>query len=308
MNYSLKEKNSILIVDDDKLSGIALKHILGDEYDIHIVRNGQEAITTVFNQPPDIILLDIIMPGLNGFQVIELLKSTEETRRIPVVFITGLTSVDDEEKGLDLGAADFIKKPYVPALVKLRVKNQLQIVNQLRLIDQLSLTDPLTELPNRRQFNQRLENEWLRSLRDKTPIGMLIIDIDNFKGYNDSYGHLQGDIALKSIGNILRKRLYRQTDLIARWGGEEFAVILPNTNKIGTYAVAENMRCDVESAVFPFDDAITKLTISIGINCIIPIQSDDKSIFIRNADRSLYTAKSAGRNKVIVYEEDKNWG
>jgi len=294
----LKEKNSVLIVDDDQLNITALTQILQYDYTIHIERDGVDALVIAEKLQPDLILLDVVMPGMDGFDVLKFLKRKPETRDIPVIFITGLSNPKDEENGLLLGAADYIHKPITPAIVKLRVKNQIQIVNQMRMISYLSITDTLTGLFNRRHFNCRINYEWHRATRDKTLISLLMIDVDNFKKYNDTYGHIQGDSILKGIANIVRQRLVRSTDMLARWGGEELAVLLPATNLRGAYLVAESIRASVEGSIFPHEGKPTMTTISIGVNCVSPWEHGNMELFVEEADRALYKAKNLGKNRV----------
>ena len=288
------EKNSVLIVDDEALNITALNHILSSEYILYVNKDGTSALDSVKKLKPDVILLDIVMPGISGFDLIAKIKEDVETRDIPVIFVTGLTESDDEEKGLELGAADYIFKPFRPAIVKLRVRNQIHIVNQMRLIKHLSITDTLTGLSNRRHFNNHLEQEWNRSIREEIPISLLMMDIDNFKQINDTYGHLKGDAILKKVAEHIRACLKRSIDLIARWGGEEFAVLLPNTDLDGTLLIAEKIRSAIEECT----DIPT--TISIGVNCMKPSVASDISGFMLGADKSLYQAKTTNKNKVCI--------
>ena len=297
------ERNSILIVDDESLNITALNHILGGDYTIFVEKHGKDAFEAAKELSPDLIILDIIMPEMDGFEIIATLKGNHDTREIPVIFITGLGGPESEERGLALGAVDYIHKPFNPAIVKLRVRNQLQIVNQMRMINHLSITDTLTNTANRRHFNTRLNYEWQRSIRERTPLSLFLIDVDRFKNYNDTYGHLQGDVALRSIADSIGKRLYRTTDLLARWGGEEFAVLLPNTHAQGARIVAEDIRASIEKGVFPFGDIHTYLTVSIGANCIVPGQQNCMDFFVQCADKALYDAKNSGRNKVVIYDQ-----
>jgi len=298
----LEKKNTVLIVDDDALNIAALTHILKDDYTIFVEKDGEDAIETAKELLPDLVLLDIVMPKMDGFEVLAYLKSRPETREIPVVFITGLNNAQDEERGLVLGAADYIHKPFSPSIIKLRVKNQLQLVNQIRIINHLSMTDTLTSLFNRRHFNTRLSYEWNRAIRDKTLLSILMIDVDNFKNYNDTYGHLQGDVVLRGIADILRKKLLRSTDMLARWGGEELAVLLPMTDLPGACVVAEKLRVAVVEHVFEYNGAPTQVTISIGVNCVAPWKHSNMKLFVGEADRALYQAKKTGKNKAVVAE------
>ena len=290
-------KNSILIVDDDRLITLALTQILSPEYIVYTANDGHDALKVAKEMKPDLILLDVLMSGMSGFDTIVVLKSMIETRNIPVIFITGLDNHKDEEKGLLLGAADYINKPFTPAIVRLRVNNQIKIINQLRIIQHLSVTDTLTNTANRRQFNAWLDAEWKRAARLQVPLSILMVDIDHFKAFNDNHGHLQGDIALKAVAESIKKKLKRPRDLVARWGGEEFAVVLPDTNTQGAFMVAEDIRTSIaEEAVLHKEGESVHVTVSIGTNSIIPGPEHSIDRFLHDVDEALYKAKQAGRN------------
>ncbi|MCL2009879.1 MAG: diguanylate cyclase [Synergistaceae bacterium] len=300
-------ENSVLIVDDEKSNLMTLTHILNPDYTIYTAKNGADAVAKAKEYLPDLVLLDIIMPEMDGYEVLAALKGMSDTRDIPVIFITGLSSPEDEEKGLSSHAADYISKPFSAAIVKLRVRNQVQIVNQIRTIARMSMTDQLTGVSNRRGLDGRLDMEWARSVRDKTPLSILMLDVDKFKVYNDTYGHQQGDVALKTAAKIFTQSLKRKTDFVARWGGEEFAVLLPTTTLEGALDVAENIRSSIERTVIPcFDGSITKVTISIGVNTQIPEHDSSLEFFIAGADEALYTAKNTGRNRVVHASETED--
>jgi len=297
------KKNSILVVDDEKSNLIFLTHILSQEYTIYTAKDGTDAVNKARKLSPDLILLDIVMPGMDGYEVLATLKNLDETKEIPVIFITGLNSSEDEEKGLVLKAADYISKPFRSEIVKLRIRNQIQIVNQLHTIERLSMIDQMTNIPNRRSFDNRLNMEWKRAIREKTPISLLMIDVDKFKVYNDTYGHQQGDIVLKTVAKVFEQTLRRPGDFAARWGGEEFAVLLPVSDIDGALMIAEQIRVNVENSVILCSDGgSTKVTISIGVNTELPNYESSLDSFISRADSALYTAKEKGRNRVCVHE------
>jgi len=296
----VKQKNTLLIVDDESTNLKFLSYILGSDYTIFTATNGENAIEKTRDYMPDLILLDILMPGMDGYQTLSELRKHEELRKIPVIFITGLNSDEDEEKGLALDAADYITKPFSPMIVKLRVRNQVQIINQLRTIERLSMTDQLTNLPNRRSFDARLRMEWNRAVREQTPISILITDVDNFKNFNNTYGHQQGDLVLQMVAKTFPQSFRHPGDFAARWGGEEFVVLLPNTSLDDVLDIAEKIRANIENAVIPcIDGSTTKVTVSIGVNSQIPAQGDSIDAFISGADKALYTAKENGRNRII---------
>jgi diguanylate cyclase (GGDEF)-like protein len=239
------------------------------------------------------------MQEMSGFEVISVLKKTEETLGIPVIFVTGLGDEEYEEKGLGLGAADYISKPFSSAIVKLRVLNQIKIVNQIRTINSISITDQLTGIPNRRGFDRQINREWGRTIREGLPISILLIDVDKFKIYNDTYGHQQGDVALQTVAATIKSSLMRPADTAARWGGEEFAALLPNTDLAGALEVAGNIRENIERTAVPLVcGEATRVTASIGVNSLVPTLDSSLEDFIGQADKALYTAKETGRNRV----------
>jgi len=297
------ERNSLLIVDDDASSLMALTHILQADYKIYTAKDGASALKKAAKYLPDLILLDILMPKMDGYEVLGALRKPENAwEEIPVIFITGLNHCHDEEKGLALGARDYITKPFQATIVKLRIKHQIQIINQLRTIRHLSMIDTLTEIANRRSFDARLRSEWARAIRENAPISMLLIDVDHFKDYNDTYGHQQGDVALQTIAKLFAQKFKRPGDFLARWGGEEFAGLLSNTDMQGGLMLGEEIRVGVEGLVIPCaDGSSTKMTISVGVNTQVPTQDSSIDAFISCSDKALYAAKSAGRNRVCAY-------
>ena len=295
-------RKSVLVVDDENSNIIALTHILSNEYTIYAAKNGKNAIAAAEKYLPDVILLDIIMPEMDGYEVLAAFKASEALQNIPVIFITGLSNSEAEEKGLSLGASDYIAKPFSPAIVKLRIRNQIKMLEQLYTIERLSMIDHLTDLPNRRSCDIRINTEWNRAMRDRTPLSILMLDIDEFKNYNDTYGHNQGDKALISAASTLAETLKRSSDFAARWGGEEFVVLLPGTDLNGAYDVAEQIRRNIEETEVPFiDKRSTKITISIGINTLEFGHNLTIEEFIYGADAALYKAKEMGRNKVCHF-------
>jgi len=300
-----KRKFSILIIDDQEAMVTVLKKILESDYNIISAYNGSDGIIQAEGNCPDVILLDILMLDMDGFEVLERLKVSEITKNIPVIFLTSLQGDANEEKGLALGAVDYITKPFSPSIVKLRVRNRLKIVEQMRIIEQLSLIDQLTDIPNRRNFEERIKTEWGRATRDHLPISILIIDLDLFKQYNDKYGHQQGDVLLKAVANVFKETLKRPGDFAARWGGEEFIVLLQNTDLSGAHEIAEQIRNRIEKleTLCP-EKTVTKITASIGINSRKRGQSGAINEFISRADMALYEAKNNGRNRSCYLEND----
>jgi len=299
----MDEKNRILIVDDDTSALIELASILKQDYKIYTVKDGASALEKAEESIPDLILLDVVMPDMDGFEVLDKLQNNEKTKDIPVIFITGSTGSDSEIKGLTAGAVDYVHKPLDEMLVKLRVRHQIQLLNQFRKIEHLSMVDQLTGLPNRRSFEMRIHEEWDRASRDLTAISLMMIDVDHFKKYNDSYGHQQGDVALQALADLFLKSLKRPADFAARWGGEEFIVLLPNTDIDGAFELAETIRIHAAEMDIPAPDgSITKITVSIGVNTRTQGQLTSIEKFVSWTDTALYAAKNRGRNKVCTFE------
>jgi diguanylate cyclase (GGDEF)-like protein len=298
-----KKEFTILITDDGKANLEILSSILSPMYNILISRNGARALELAREFQPDLILLDVLMPEMSGFEVITKLKECETTAQIPVIFITGLTGAEDEEKGFFLGAVDYITKPFNKSIVKARVNTHIKIVDQIRTIERIGLIDPLTKLSNRRGFDRLFNIEWLKAIKNANPISFMIIDADKFKNYNDTYGHPQGDVLLQSVGKILKQASEQNSDYAARWGGEEFVIMLPNTDMEGGRIVAEKVRKEIEAAIILTEEGKeTRITASIGVNSVIPDEDSTIADFVNKADQALYKAKETGRNRVVTVE------
>jgi diguanylate cyclase (GGDEF)-like protein len=292
---------TLLVVDDEKQNRTLLTELLQDDYQIILAKNGIQALQKAQEHLPDLILLDVLMPQMDGFNVIRALKANDLTRHIPVIFVSALDSVADEELGLELGAVDYIAKPFHPPIVRVRVRNHLQAVHQRRLLEQLALIDSLTEIPNRRRFTEVYEREWRRCKRSNSPLSLLMVDVDHFKVFNDTYGHAAGDQVLRRVAQTIQAALNRSSDFVARYGGEEFVVVLPDIDAGGAQAVAEKLRVEVEHLQIPYPEsgASPWLTISLGGATQVPMLSEVDAGLFGNADRSLYAAKHGGRNRVL---------
>lgn len=292
---------TILAVEDHILNWELLKKVLGDYTLIH-AKDGEQALKILEKQKlPDLILLDIVMPGKDGYEIIKILKENDRTRDIPVVFITGLNSVKNEEEGLNLGAVDYIVKPFNPAIVQARIRNTLKFRSQQKLLEKLAHIDGLTEIPNRRNFDITLAREFKSAARNKRWLSLIMIDVDSFKHFNDSYGHARGDEALIKIAGIIQSCLKRPLDFVARYGGEEFSVILPDTDESGGRHVAERIRQAVENLNIEHkkDPGSPWLTISLGGCSMIPNPDQNSSVLVEKADACLYKAKTSSGNRVI---------
>jgi len=294
-------KTRILIVDDDRSNIVALNHILKPTYSTLVAINGESALEIARQARPDLILLDIIMPDMTGFEVLADLKRESALRKIPVIIITALDSTEDEETGFYLGAVDYITKPFRDPIVRARVKTHLRMAEYIREIERFGMMDPLTGLPNRRSLDARVNVEWGRAVREKEPLSAMMIDVDNFKAYNDTYGHMQGDVLLQTVAMVFAKTVRRAGDFVARWGGEEFTVLLPNTDREAAVNIAELIRANVEGTLVPRPNGeATHVTVSIGVNTKAPENDTTVSEFLVKADNLLYDAKRTGKNKVCA--------
>jgi diguanylate cyclase (GGDEF)-like protein len=291
---------SILAIDDEEVNLTTLQVILGMEYTLFTACSGVDALRQLDGRLPDLILLDILLPDMSGFELLEKLKSNPVFAQIPVIIVTGLSGEKEEERGFFLGAVDYITKPFNNAIVRVRVKTHLRMISHIRAIERLGMVDPLTNIANRRSFDEHMRIEWKRSLRDGGSIAFLMMDIDKFKNYNDTYGHPQGDALLKAVSRTIETSILRAADIVARLGGEEFGVILPDASLKDSLVVAERIRSTVEDLQVPTADGfITRVTISIGVVSITPTQETTIEDIILQADKNLYRAKEDGRNRVF---------
>ncbi len=294
---------TILVVDDAPENLQVLNAVLKDHYRVKVATSGERALALAAGgEQPDLILLDVMMPGMDGYEVCCRLKSDPRTRSIPVLFVSARDEEQDEAKGLALGAIDYIVKPIRPSIVQARVRNHLELKRSRDLLERLTTVDHLTGISNRRRYDEYLELEWRRAARDQTPIALIAIDIDHFKAYNDLYGHPRGDTCLVAVAQALAQSVSRTPDLIARCGGEEFACVLPGTDAIGASHLADEMLSRVLALEMEHARSAThdKVTVSIGVAAMIPDPEEPPQTLVALADAALYQAKAEGRNRVVV--------
>lgn len=294
---------SILVVDDSLVQGMALRNILEQEYHVEICRSGEEALEKAPALLPSLILLDVIMQGMNGFETLVRLKELSATQNIPVILITSLSDVGNEEKGLSLGAVDYIVKPFNPSIVQARVRTHTQLYSYRRTFEALAMIDGMTGIPNRRYYEKQSKAEWFRAMRDQRPLSIGLMDVDFFKQYNDLYGHPNGDEALIRVAHILAGSLHRSSDFSARYGGEEFIFLLPNTPIESAKQIAGEICRKIEALHIPHEGSKhSVLTVSIGGVTVIPSKDQDFVDCVQTVDKMLYRAKESGRNMVIWSE------
>ena len=302
----LSSRQRILIVDDEPINIKLLASELKSNYDVVFALKGDDAIKIAESgESVDLILLDIMMPGANGYEVCQRLKASSNTQNIPVIFITTMSLEEDETRGLEIGAVDYITKPFSMAIVKARVKTHLELKQHRDRLEKLSSMDGLTGIANRRRFDERLEREWKVATRDASVISLVMIDIDYFKLYNDSYGHIVGDECLVKVAKTLSASVRRPADMVARYGGEEFAAILPKTNSEGAVGIAETMRNRVEALRIAHEksEVAAHITVSLGVVTVLPTPHESPSYLLNAGDKALYEAKRSGRNLVICYDD-----
>lgn len=292
----------VLIVDDQPANLRVLGEALRAEYDVRIAVSGEKALELATGQDaPDLVLLDVVMPGMDGYEVIRRLKDDPATRSIPVIFVTSLGDEEDEYKGLALGAVDYLPKPVHLPIALARIRTHVDLKRKTDLLEQLAMRDGLTGVPNRRSLDERLELEWRRAAREGRPLSLVLADVDFFKRYNDRYGHAAGDDCLRRVASALSGCVRRGMDMLARYGGEEFAALLPETDAAGALAVAEKMRRAVQALALPHEDSEVgpTVTVSLGAATLTPSLEQPCTDLVPLADARLYDAKRIGRNRAV---------
>lgn len=303
----MEEKGKILIVDDEKTNIDVLVGLLDPHYKTIVAKDGGQALKRLEKPPiPDLILLDVMMPDMDGYEVCAKIKRSFPYRNIPVIFITGKSEEQDEAKGFEVGAVDYITKPFSPQLTLARVKIHIELKRRGDMLERLAVLDGLTGIPNRRRFDQFLDYEWDRSLRYQHPFSLILMDIDFFKLYNDHYGHAEGDECLKKVAQAIARAMPRTVDLSARYGGEEFACVLPETDNIGAMAAANRILEVVRDLKIPHAKSKVEshITMSIGVTTIIAKSGERSLDVIGLADKALYQSKHHGRNRVSCLDAE----
>ncbi len=309
----------ILVVDDRPENACLLFNCLTQHgFEVLVAQDGASALHIAEMEHPHLVLLDVLMPGISGFETCQQLKANAILSDIPIIFTTALNGTVDKVKGFELGAVDYITKPFEPEELLARVRTHLTLYHlqqQLRAkelalqeanqkLHWLASLDELTQVANRRVFNERLQQEWQRLRREQLPLSLLMCDIDHFKRYNDNYGHLAGDNCLQQVAKAMGRAVKRPADLVARYGGEEFVVILPNTIAQGAVHVAHNIQHELENNSINsmgYLPNVQPITLSIGVSSMVPNGQYPPESLIQFADTALYEAKARGRNQVVLY-------
>lgn len=320
------ETMKVLAVDDVAGNLLVMEELLrGEGVDVITASSGQEALKLLMSHDIALILLDVQMPGMDGFEVAELVRARAKTRHIPIIFVTAI-STDQQYvfKGYETGAVDYLFKPVDPVILTSKVsifaelhrqKTALQsTIDELkraqdalteanRKLSDLSMLDGLTGVYNRRKFDETIVIEMKRAKREHAPVSVVMMDIDFFKPYNDTYGHQAGDECLRSVARTLEESLRRPSDMLARYGGEEFVAILPATDEKGAQHIAERMRESVERMNMVHIGNLNEgiVTVSVGFATMNEGENMDPAVLIKYADEALYTAKKSGRNRTVAY-------
>jgi diguanylate cyclase (GGDEF)-like protein len=310
MKANAQESQSlVLIVDDEPFIRMILRHFLEQEgYRIAEAENGIEAIKVFKQLDPHIVLLDALMPDMDGFECCTQLELLNRSKHTPILMITGLDDQESVDRAFEVGAMDYITKPVHWPVLRQRVKRliqQSQLQQKLEAVNlelqRLATIDGLTQVANRRCFEEYFNQEWQRMKREQSPLSLILCDVDFFKLYNDTYGHRVGDRCLQKIAKAIKDIIKRPGDLVARYGGEEFAVILPNTDTEGATHVADNICHAVRTLAIPHKNSQVSpyVTLSAGFTTEIPQSDSDMEEMISAADRALYQAKAAGRDRFV---------
>lgn len=295
-----KKSSRILIVDDTMPNIQMLGTVLRQEdYQINIAQNGPQALRMAERVLPDLILLDIMMPEMDGFEVCMQLKENPVTQDIPVIFLTARVDTCDVVRGFAIGAADYVTKPVEASILLARVRTHLSLYHKTQELAAIAHRDGLTLIANRRCFNEFLERKWQQCLSSAHPLSLLLLDIDYFKLYNDTYGHLQGDEVLKRVAQVLQEvEQEYEAALAARFGGEEFSIVIANTNPEQAYQIAQALQEQIRHLQIPHRSSLiaAHLTLSIGVMTVVPNEQTNVEDFLEAADQQLYAAKDAGRD------------
>jgi two-component system, cell cycle response regulator len=286
---------NVLVVDDEEIICTLFAAMLGHYGRYHVVTttDGHQVMDILRREPFDVMLLDMSMPAISGLEVLR--QVTQAFEELPVIIVTGHGSIEVAVESMQAGAADFVTKPVPAAVLHLRIQKALEHARTRRLAS----TDGLTGVYNHRTFQERLSQEIARADRYSRPLSVLMIDVDHFKVYNDTYGHPQGDIVLQDLARLLQE-MSRTSDTVARWGGEEFAIILPETDSVGAQKIGQRLCEQMERYPFPGQEIMPGGTLTISIGIATYASASSKEALLQAADMALYTAKREGRNRVCV--------
>ena len=290
----------ILIIDDSPVQANFLSSILAPDYEITVVNTAREGLKEARAVDYSLILLDVIMPDIDGFELLKMLQEEVVLRHTPVILITSLNDIQHEEKGLTLGAVDYITKPFHPAIVRARVNTHIKLHLYRSQIEREATVDQLTGVPNRRRYDEISVQRWQDAIRLGVPFSVCMFDIDKFKVYNDTFGHPAGDKVIKAVAETVSAMLRRGTDFFARYGGEEFVALIMGGGADNDFAHLQRVRQAVEDLHIPHNPEVSRwVTISIGGVTVVPRAESNFDTYLKMADAMLYDAKRFGRNQVV---------
>jgi diguanylate cyclase (GGDEF)-like protein len=298
MNVGAPQK--VLVADDDPINREVLGELLKPDYTVLLAKNGAQTLEKAARLAPDLILLDVVMPDMDGYEVLRRLRSDPQTSHISVIFISGLDRPEDEANGLNMGASDYIAKPFNATVVTARVALHLQVARQRRMLERLAHIDGLTELANRRRFDQLFAAEWEAAQASGLPLSLALLDIDCFKQFNDHYGHPAGDRVLRSVARTAASFMRRPSDLAARYGGEELVMLMPDTGAQDARALLEGLARAIEQLAIPHAASLVTpvLTVSVGGAALGERGAESAAELLEAVDNQLYRAKHGGRNRL----------
>ena len=322
---NIEEKSTIMIVDDQPENvKLLIAYLKKSGFRISVAQSGEEAIKRVKRVMPDLVLLDVKLPGIDGFETCRRLKANETTKEIPVIFLTALADAIDKVKGIEAGGADYVTKPFEGLELLARIKTHLELSRYRKKLEQTNQelrqaneallesrkqlelaakTDPLTQLPNRREMLERIRYEKIRFERSQNVFTLALCDIDNFKQVNDTFGHDCGDFILVSIAGLIRSMIRKQ-DHLARWGGEEFLFAFPETDVKGGKVVCEKLRETITEHAYQYKNHTISITITFGLS-VFGDYSMEIEECIKKADQALYRGKKHGKNCVVPFREEE---
>ena len=292
--------DKILVIDDSAVQGEFLSSILKGDYDVTVCQSAAEGLRAANEGDYSLILLDVIMPEMDGFMLLRELKSTELTRHIPVILLTSLADVQYEERGLLLGAVDYVAKPFSPVIIRARVYTHIQLYHYQSKFRQQAMVDDLTGVANRRRYEGESLAKWREAMRFSLPFSVCMFDIDKFKLYNDTFGHQAGDKVIAAVAQTVSSYFHRATDLFARYGGEEFVAVFVGNDGQSAFEFLKTVRQAVEDLHIPHNSPVCQwVTISVGGASVVPKSGDSYDTYLKLADAMLYDAKRLGRNQVV---------
>lgn len=304
----------VMIVEDDRaVLMLTSAYVRSFGHEVESAESGEQAIEQFDPNHIDLILMDYMLPGIDGVQTTSRLREIYHDEWFPILFLTSASDDENLSRGLAAGGDDYLTKPVSAVVLEAKLKAMQRIVNMQKellgmnkRLEQLSYMDGLTQIFNRRSFDRSIESEWKRMSRDQNELALIMLDVDYFKRFNDSYGHQAGDDCLKSVASVLENHLSRPADIVARYGGEEFAILLPGTGRTGAEKVCERLLVSIRELAIPHKDSevASVVTISLGIATSAASDVDSAEALIKAADAALYQAKEAGRNRFMCHHSN----